>query len=160
MTEHNLLDDTGHEAGIHVTEEAQSSLRTAATWSTFLAILGFIMLGFMVLAGLVVLAFMGTINDVAGASGQAFPIWIIPILYLVLAAVYFFPILYLYRFASRTKSALRSHSSGELTVALNNLGKHYKWMGIMVIALIALYIIFYAVFFSFFAAMGAGGLGF
>lgn len=138
--ENQILDNQGHAQGINVTFAAQQALRTSANWGIFLAIMGFIGIGFMALAGIgmVVASFVGNLPGGPEISSIGF----IAIFYLILAAIYFFPVFYLWKFCQTTKQALISQSSDQLEIALVNQAKMYKWSGIMVIAVIGLYIVF------------------
>lgn len=62
-------------------------------------------------------------------------------LYVLIGLIYFFPILYLFRFSNWTKKALMNKSSLDLSVALKNLKSHYKFIGILTIVIISLYIL-------------------
>ncbi len=156
MDENQILDDQ-HGYQLFITNEAKASLKTAATWSFFLSILGFIGVGFMVLAGFAMMAMSGAMSSMLKESGGfPFPVWILSVFYFAIAALYFFPVLYLFRFADKMKAALASESTPKLTEAFINLGRHYKILGIMVIAFFALYIIAIIAFFSVAGSLGGG----
>ncbi|SIQ51255.1 hypothetical protein SAMN05880574_1155 [Chryseobacterium sp. RU37D] len=115
-------------------------LTEAAKWTTFLAILGYIGIGFMVLAAL----FMMTVGASISSYNSMMPLggsMVFSLIYLVVAALYFIPINYLYRFSSNMKSALRSNSQTELTKAFEYLKSHYKFIGILTIIVFGLYIL-------------------
>lgn len=140
MDENQILDDQ-HGYQLFITKEAKASLKTAATWSNFLAILGFIGVGIMVLVALFAGSFLSMMSNMRQDAAFPFPVWIFTVIYLIIAAVYFFPVLFLYRFANKTKAALASNDSEKLAESFLNLGKHYKFLGIMFIAFLALYIL-------------------
>ena len=147
MEEHQILDEQTDD-WLYITKEAKIGLKTAAQWAYFFAILGFIGIGFMVLAGIsmgAVFSMMG--NEKLGAV-YPFSAWLISALYLILAAFYFFPVLYLFRFADKMKAAFRSSDVRVLTDSFINLGRHYKFLGIMVIALFGLYFVIIIVLIS------------
>ena len=56
-----------------------------------------------------------------------------------MAIIYFFPILYLYKFSSSIKNGILNSSSDQLDLAFRNLKSHYKFMGILVIVMLAFY---------------------
>ncbi|WP_461640021.1 hypothetical protein [Labilibaculum euxinus] len=114
--------------------QAEVYLRETAKWAKFLAIVGFIFMGFMVLGSFVVFALAGSM-----ASILPFPIGGIGFLYLVLAGVYFFPIYYLLQFANKAKLALAGKSTQSLTESMKYMKSHYKFMGIFTIVMLALY---------------------
>lgn len=114
--------------------QAEVYLRETAKWAKFLAIIGFIFMGLMVLGSLAVFAFAGSIGSL-----MPFPIGGIGFLYLVLAGVYFFPIYYLLQFANKAKLALANNSTQSLTESMKNMKSLYKFMGIFTIVMLALY---------------------
>lgn len=141
---------------LQLTQAAQEFLREAAKWAMFLSILGFIGLALILFMGLGMFA-AGSAIDSAGAGAMgAFPASIMGVAYLLMAVLYFFPILYLYKFASNTKQALLNSSTEQLTESLKNLKSHYKFIGIVTIVMIAIYIIGIIVAISVFASAAAG----
>ena len=63
----------------------------------------------------------------------------ITFLYLIMAGIYFFPVYYLYQFASRIKFALREKDNEKLTSSLEYLKSHYKFMGVLALIMVSLY---------------------
>ena len=116
---------------------AKGFLKETAKWANFLAIIGFIGIGFMVLAGF----FMGTIMSTLPNMNDM-PFNIGPFMtgiYLLMALLYFFPVRYLYRFAVKMKASLASNDDEELAEAFLNLKSHYKFVGILAIIMLAFY---------------------
>lgn len=125
---------------LRIDSAAKTFLAEASKWTTFLAILGYIGIGFMVLAAL----FMMTMGASMSSYNSMMPLgggMMFSLIYLVMAALYFFPINYLYKFASNMKSALRTNNQAELTKAFEYLKSHYKFIGILTIILFAVYIL-------------------
>lgn len=114
-------------------------LREGAKWAKFIAIVGFIFCGLMVIialfAGTILAASMST--AMGGASGIGGGV--ITFIYLVLAALWFFPCLYLFRFASGMQVALRNNEQEKLLNSLKNLKSHFKFIGILLIIMLAFY---------------------
>ncbi len=123
MDSDQILDQNAP-AGLEVGPAAMDHLRLSAKWAKFLAILGFIGVGFMVVLAVAMLGF----DSFAKSIGNRLQVGLI---YLVFAVVYFFPMFYLYRFADRTQEALASRSSRMLTEGLENLSNHYQFIGIL-----------------------------
>jgi len=127
-------------------DQAVDALRESAKWCMFLSILGFIGIAFMVIAGLFMSVAMSAIGDNPAFGGGAMnPLGAVKayfgIMYIVIAALYFFPIYYLYKYATGTKRALESSNSDVLSDALVNLKSHHKFLGITAIVVISLYIL-------------------
>jgi len=142
------------EPKITLTPNAIRFLFEIRKWAGFLAIMGFIGVGFIVLAAL----FMGVIFSVLpmGNADMPFPGFIFTIIYLVLAVLYFFPVYYLYQFTTRLKTALLQRSDEFLESAFKFLKSHYKFIGILTIVMLALYpiILIVAVVFGVMSGMG------
>ena len=68
-----------------------------------------------------------------------FPMAFIGVLYIVMALVYLFPILYLYRFSAGIRQALYKNNQEHLVSAFTNLKSHYKSIGIIMIVFLCLY---------------------
>jgi len=132
---------------LKLTDESVAFLREAKSWATFLAILGFIGSGLMVLAGIFVTVFFSVINALKNIANMPdFPFSLFGLFYIILAVVYFFPAYYLYKFADNLGYAFRIHDEVRLTSAMRFLKKHFKFIGIAAICLIVLYVIMIIVF--------------
>jgi hypothetical protein len=124
---------------LQLNETAIQYLKESAKWSLFLAIMGFIGIGFMLLAAIVMGTMMssalGAATPIAGMGGMLSGV------YVVMAILYFFPIYYLYKYAADMKTALNSRNNDLLTSALGYLKSHHKFLGISIIVVISLYIL-------------------
>ncbi|WP_412463926.1 hypothetical protein [Flavobacterium mekongense] len=124
---------------LHLNQTALDYLRESAKWSMFLAILGFVGVGFLALMAIIMTSVMSAMPETPGPFGAVKGI--VSILYIVIAVIYLFPIYYLYRYASNTKKAIYSKDSALLTDALGALKSHHKFLGIAAIIIISLYIL-------------------
>ena len=118
--------DNIEENNLEVSESVKSSLDTMVYWSKFLAILGYIGVAFMVLAGVI----MFFLPDGMGFLG---------FIYLIIAVLYYYPASYLYKFATNTRHALNSNIQSALNDGLSNLSSNFKFVGIMTVIIISLY---------------------
>lgn len=150
---------------LQFTHAAQGYLRETAKWATFLSILGFIVIGFYVIAALGMFAAGGAASEMEGMEGMqgmgmmgAIGGVGMGIAYLLGAALYFFPVLYLYRFASSAKEALNNNNTEQLTACFENLKSHYKYLGIVTIVGIVLAILAVIMIIVAFGAAAAGGM--
>lgn len=145
MDENQILDNE-NQGAFALPSQALESLRTAASWSGFLAILGFILIGLMVVFGLFFGAIMGTMmSSFRETTLLPFSAGVFGVIYIVFGLLYFFPVLYLWKFSDKTKAALRSNNTPALNEAFFNLGRHYKYIGIMSIVIIALYLVLFVI---------------
>ncbi|WP_396218654.1 hypothetical protein [Flavobacterium sp.] len=121
-----------------LTTAAVGFLQESAKWSKFMAIIGFIGIGLMVLVSL----FMAIGFSAMGASTMPelpFSMSVFSIIYVLFAAIYFFPVYYLYQYATKTSAALHSKNKQLLTDGLENLKSHHKFLGIFTLIIISLY---------------------
>ncbi|HRW63514.1 MAG TPA: hypothetical protein P5132_08505 [Bacteroidales bacterium] len=109
-------------------------------WTMFFTVLGFIAIGFMVL-GALAMGMIGIMGGTFGGMREASFLGGISLLYLVIALLYFFPVLYLLKFSTHMKNAIEKISQNDLSVAFTNLKSHYKFVGIFTIVLIGIYIL-------------------
>ena len=128
--------------GLRITPPSAEFLRSAARWGKFLAIVGFIVIGFMVLMRLGTGAFMSgmmqdmnnTVGVMSALGGSFFTIF-----YLLFSLLYFFPVLYLYRFSSKLQRGLDLQSEAEIDEAFKNLKSLLKFIGVLIIVVLAFY---------------------
>lgn len=117
-------------------------LKEIAKWTKFISIVGFVLVGFMVIAGLSMGSLMSTfasmIPDEAPAA-MAFTGGIFGAVYILMALLYAIPVYYLYKFSSKLKTAIQQHNEAALEESLKNLKSHYKFLGIVLIIFIAIY---------------------
>lgn len=118
---------------------AKEFLKETAKWTKFLAILGFVGIGLMVLGSLVMLFAPSSLmsNGDFPFGGKIFMM----LLYLAFAVLYYFPISYLYQFSENTKKAIENNDNNAIRDAFEFLKSHYKFMGILTIILLAFYAI-------------------
>lgn len=121
---------------LQLTNESKDYLREAGKWAYFLGILGFIGVGLMVLLAFSIGAIFSRFNPY---GGMPFPTTLLTVIYLIMAALYFFPVLYLFKFGSKTKMAFATNDTDTLTDGIKNLKSHYKFVGIFTIVIISLY---------------------
>lgn len=127
-----------------VTTISRGYLSETAKWAKFLAILGFIMCGFMAIAAFFLpflMSFMpaGEMMPM-GAMGKGLGM-IMTIMYLGLAVLLFMPCLYLFRFSTKMKTALLQSDSEELDTSFSNIKSFFKFYGIMTIITMSFYVL-------------------
>jgi len=120
-----------------ISETSETYLAEIKKWANFLAIMGFVGVGFMVLAGLFMMLVFSFLPDEQNVF--PFPATFLGAFYLIMAAVYFFPARYLYQFSTKMKYALLERNNQFLESALGYLKSHYKFIGILVIVMLTLY---------------------
>lgn len=142
-------------SGLGIDENSKSHLMETARWAKFLAIVGFIVCILVVLAGFfagsVLQQMMGQMgeNEIGNLNLQGFGA-MLSVLYIGFAILYFFPCLFLYRFATRIITAFTTYEQDHLNRAFQNLKILFRYVGILTIIVLCLYA------FSLFMIMLAG----
>jgi len=126
---------------LQVDHDASNYLRDAARWAKFLAIVGFVFCGLIVLAALFAGSILaGSIGAMSGSrSGASMGGAMVSVVYIGVGLLYFFPCLYTFNFASKMQVALRNNDQAHLNVAFKNLRSCYRFMGILTIICLCLW---------------------
>lgn len=125
---------------LQIDQPVTTYLGETAKWAKFLAIVGFVFCGIMAIIAVFAGSLMSTAFGSMGGDGGMSGIFV-TLLYLVIAALYFFPCLYLFHFANKMQRALRQNDQGSLTDSFRNLKSCYKFLGILMIIVLAFYAI-------------------
>ncbi len=126
----------------------RTHLSEAARWGKFLAIFGFIICGLIIVAGLFMAA---NFNELTSTS-RRYSMYesstaldgmgtMMAVIYIILAAIYFFPCLFLLRFSNKMKAALQTDDQALLTGSFQNLKIMFRFVGILTIIIIAFYLL-------------------
>lgn len=118
-------------------KEVKSFLSETARWAKFLSIVGFVGLGLFVIIAVVMMAGMAVFASALGATEAG----LLGVIYILLAVVYFFPVLYLYRFSVSIKNSLEFGDESEWNNGFLNLKKTFKFMGVFTIVILSMYVL-------------------
>ncbi|MEJ7694328.1 hypothetical protein [Daejeonella sp.] len=125
-------------AQIILDQTAIEHLRAVRKWSSFLSIIGFVVIGIMLLSmvGVIFMAARFPQDDLIRHTAifQFLPI-------ALLMFIYGIPIYYLYQFGKYSKIAPTDYDPEAITKAFQYLKLHYRFMGILVIVVLLFYII-------------------
>jgi formate hydrogenlyase subunit 3/multisubunit Na+/H+ antiporter MnhD subunit len=124
---------------IEIEQETLKDLNTTRKWTMFFAILGFIAIGIMIIVGLFAGLFLTVFKT--GNSGLGLTEGLVFIFVLLFGVIYFFPVLYLFRFSKHTSNAVKTLDKEELHKAFKNLRAYFVYIGILVIIILSLYVI-------------------
>ncbi len=136
----NSTDETSASSNRELVLENETILCLLETsrWASVLSIMGFIGLGLLLIFGLLVGTVMNNINTPVFSS---FSSGLVSAFYLLLAGIYFMPVLYLFRFASRMKFAIREMNQEALNDAFKNMKSLFRFLGMMTIAIVCVYVL-------------------
>ncbi len=122
---------------IELTKESLFYFDQIRKWTTFFSILGFIIIGTLIIFEI----FAGTIFAKFGHINSNSRVIFLGLIYIVLAVLYFFPVLYLYRFSINSGMALKNNDSNKIEKAFKNLKSHYEFSGILTIIVLSMYLL-------------------
>ncbi|WP_303315508.1 hypothetical protein Q4Q34_14955 [Flavivirga abyssicola] len=106
---------------LDINKDIRGYLEETSKWSYFLAILGFVGIGLIVLVG-VGMSFYTGLNEFGADSAYGLGYSLgAGIVYLLLALIYFFPLLYLFKFSKKMKNALKLNNNEDFKIAFLNL---------------------------------------
>lgn len=123
----------------------KSHLYETAKWARFLSIVGMISLALMILFGLFFSTIFSGLSNNSFDGAEPSTEWTtgmgmaMGIIYIIIAIIWFFPLLYLLRFSNTIKSAVNSNDQNALNVSFQNLKACFRYIGILTIIVIALY---------------------
>lgn len=125
----------------YLNEESKGFLKETAKWAYFLSILGFVIVGLMLLLAVFIGTIFSRFDNMGGEAAmlQRMGGGFIALIYVAIAALYFFPIYYLFQFSSKMKAAFKNDDNDALNESFSFLKSHYRFMGILALVFVVLY---------------------
>jgi hypothetical protein len=128
----------------------KAHLAETAKWGRFMAIVGFIFCALIIFGGVFFATALSTAfggnADIEGAgASRGFIGAASAIVYIIVAAIYFFPCLFLFRFSSRMRASLNSNSQEDLNLSFQNLKALFRYVGIITIIFLAIYALMFVI---------------
>jgi cellulose synthase/poly-beta-1,6-N-acetylglucosamine synthase-like glycosyltransferase len=124
---------------IEIEEDTLKNLNVIRKWAMFFSILGYIFLGLVIIIGIIAGTFLSAFKT--GGTNPGVPESVIIIMFFVLAAVYFFPVHFLFRFSKHTARAVHTLDKNELYKAFRSLKSYCVYLGVLLILGLALYVV-------------------
>jgi len=152
------MEEYQSEKKIEIGSDALGYLDTTRKWTMFFAVLGFIVIGLMIIGGFAAGALMKSLSGLSGveglegmegmeaagaASGVAQVLFIV--IMLVFAVIYFFPLFFLLKFSTHTSRAVKALDREELGKAFRYMKSYWLYIGVLVIIVLAIYLIIFLV---------------
>lgn len=112
-----------------------------ARWAKFIAIIGYILIGFLILVGIFIGFVLNFLNQDMANLTQSPQIssTVLAIIYVGMAILYFFPVHYLFQFSNRFINAFKAEDEESLNASFEYLKMHYKFIGILMIVMLVIY---------------------
>jgi uncharacterized membrane protein len=127
---------------------SQGFLAETAKWAKFLSVVGLIGLGIGTIAVIASTLFLRSafsqagvdqdFQEFSGAVGTGMTVFTL-FIWILVAGLYVYPLITLYRFATRMKSALRNNDQELLISSFSNLKSCFKFLGILTLIILAIY---------------------
>jgi hypothetical protein len=130
-----IIPETPQSTGVMLSEKMLRYLSEASPWLQFIGILGFIGCGLLIIGGI-----FSAVGFSAASSFTElgdFPFWIIPLIYIPLGVLAFFPARFTYNFGRKIRSYRFSNSIEDLELAFKNNKSLWKFNGIICIIYLA-----------------------
>ena len=103
---------------MQLSDQAKKHLLEASKWANFIAIVGFIAIGLLIIMSFSIGAILANLPE--GSLG-GLPPKFFSFFYLIAAGIYFIPVFFLFQFAQKTKQALIEDDHNLLTFGLKKL---------------------------------------
>ncbi len=146
----STLDDNSfiEKGKITITEGVSEMFLSMAKWMKFMAIVGFVLIGIMFVAGIGMMLF-GSSFSFNGGEGSAAVGIVTGLIYLVITVIYFYPVLYLYKAATGIKKGFSESDQEAFEDGIYHHRRHYKLIGLYTLVLLSLYVIAILIIISF-----------
>ena len=131
------METSAEERKLEIGSDTLKNLNTIRIWTTFLSVLGFILIGIFIIAGIATGMFLTTFSTTRETLG--IPESMVVILLLVAGAISLFPVLFLFRFSKNIRDAVQDKDQQKFDRGIRNLKKYFTFIGILVIIALAAY---------------------
>jgi heme/copper-type cytochrome/quinol oxidase subunit 2 len=132
------METTSEDRKIEMGPEILNHLNSTRKWTTFLAVLGFIFLGLILIAGLATSIFLSTFKTTEANIG--IPESLMILLFIIIGFIYFFPVFFLFRFSRNKRDAIKNLDQKKLQKGFRNLRLYFTYIGILVIVVLTIYV--------------------
>lgn len=135
----NIIDNQ-NAAGMSLSSNSIEWLNQTRKWTMFLSILGFIFIGFIIIAGFSMQALMSNVgSEIPGmTSGMTGAITVV---YIIIGLLYFYPVYSLFMFSKTSKEAVTNMNHTALEESFKHQRNMYRFMGIFTIVILAIYVL-------------------
>jgi hypothetical protein len=122
----------------------KSHLYETARWAKLLAIVGSLSLLLIVAAGICQYLMLSQFGDSFGMEFQTMRV-VILIVYFIIIIIALFPLIYLFRFSGKMKSALKANDQTAFNESFLHLKQYFRFLGIITIIGVVLFALSIAV---------------
>lgn len=142
-------DLSGHEEpglfSLSIDPVVKGHLSDTARWAKFLSIIGFVFCGLMLIGAIFGVTtgsmYASRYGEYEGNRMMAMGSAVGTFIFILVALVYFFPLLFLFRFSSRMKTALQANDQQALDDSFRNLKAMFRFIGVLTIIILAIWLL-------------------
>lgn len=128
--------------GMVVNEKMKADLLTSAKWAKFLCIVGCIGLAFMVIMAIFMFAVGNSMSTIV-PNAKFGPVT--GFIYLIVAALYVYPLMKGFQFANGVKAACLSNDESELARGFEGMRSWFTFTGILTIIALVIYALIFLI---------------
>lgn len=128
-----------------------NNLLETAKWAKFIAIVGFVVVALLLVVAFFMGFFLPSINgpeigdinvtEMDGLMNMMGPM--ISVIYIIIAIIYFFPVLFLFNFSNMAIKAIKQDDNHLLNQSFIQIRKHFKFIGILTLIVVLIYVIMF-----------------
>lgn len=124
------------ENSLVINEEINEYLSETSRWANFLAIVGYVGMGLLMVIAIVMMVGLSRMGDMVGSR---IPAGLMGFIYIIFAVIYYFPVSYLHKFSREMKQGLSSKDMNSVSFGFQNLKSLFKFLGIFTIVILSVY---------------------
>lgn len=128
-----------------ITEDMRSHIYETAKWANFLAIVGFVMSGIMIITAFTIGSAMTSNPQMATMVGTLGKLGsgLFTLIFLCYAFAIFYPSLLMYKYSTKAKLGVLYGDQASLTEALGKMKSLFKFWGILALIMISFYLLIF-----------------
>lgn len=129
---------------LEIDSDAKNNFLDMARWTKFLAILGFVVQGLILVLGIFASLFINRFYEAYGGAspfanlGAAGPVAVMAI-FLLIITVYIYPTYMLMKYSTTIKAALLNDNKEQFNTAIRCLKNVFRYIGVLVLVVLAIY---------------------
>lgn len=136
------IDENFSNGSFGMNEGAVNNLKLTAKWANFVSIVGFVILGLMLLGAMSLL--LGNGRSAFSRSSNVDP-EVAAVIYIAMIAIQFFPVYYMFKFASKMTQSLEAKETVTFEEATKFMKLHYQFIGVLTIIGISLFVLLFLI---------------
>jgi len=133
------MDTLSEETKIEISSEALENLNVTRRWTTFLSVLGFILIGLIIVAGIATSLFLTVFKT--QQTNLGIPESLLIVAFAAFGILCCFPVFFLFRFSKNIRDAIQNRNQRKLAKGFRYLRLFFAFFGILVILVISVYLI-------------------